>query len=658
MRKKLSLLIITILFLPLLAKADTWLDKEEYRDTSWFNENTYSTTTEYTINSEKKLAGLLYLVNVKGFTFEDKIINIIGFHTDYDRTRSCDTYSTLFCYLKAHEHNWVPIDSSFLGIFNFNKKHSNNKISYNTINLRAENDVETPFLESNICKEINTSNEIVTSDKNCNNRIQYINYYSIKVIENNNVTMEVPEYGYNILEFKAIPKDGYYIKDIKITTDHKEIFTQKGVSFTYSIIMPKEKVTIEVITEKKSTNKCKIVTGTSKDLGDEIACGAEHFYVISNDGKNIRMMTKYNLKAGVIIYKVPLENNKTCAQIADEHGGFEKNDGFYTAPGYCFYYKTLPNFAITQSEDAKSAHWDENLNYLYPQVGDIYMYINNAYGDNPLITIDPNPLDNSNFYNFNINWNNEAYHNKKTFVNTMKEYKETFYDTTGVNVQDINMLSLTELNDIIEQITSEKIPLKEWGENVSVGNMGQAIPEIHFGDLKTHIPEKYSWLYSTTYWNRSIWSQSFNASQTSNRGYFVFTAEQGKLCGAGFDYCAPETVLGCGIRPVITISALDIIEESEEETTTDNDTPTETNDDNTTTETKEEEEEISGKVDDKETPPRQNEDKPNPITNEEPKQENNPNTNGFVPLGVFIASIIMGIILHFIGKKMDAKNLQ
>ena len=35
---------------------------------------------------------------------------------------------------------------------------------------------------------------------------------------------------------------------------------------------------------------CVHITGDGTKIGDEIACGTEHFYVISNDGENIRMM--------------------------------------------------------------------------------------------------------------------------------------------------------------------------------------------------------------------------------------------------------------------------------------------------------------------------------------------------------------------------------
>jgi hypothetical protein len=130
------------------------------------------------------------------------------------------------------------------------------------------------------------------------------------------------------------------------------------------------------------------------------------------------------------------------------------------------------------------------------------------------------------------------------------QYKNTFNNISGLNVQKIELLPISELDDIIENISNKRLPLKEWGDEVIATHSNNSyINEVHFGDLKPYIPKDYSWLYSTTYWN----STKFNYGNI-----FVFTAEQGKLCGAGFEYCAPTTSLGCGIRPVLEINESDL----------------------------------------------------------------------------------------------------
>lgn len=57
--------------------------------------------------------------------------------------------------------------------------------------------------------------------------------------------------------------------------------------------------------ENKTNNKTeekfygsKAVKGNGTDIGDVITCGGEEFYVISNDGTNIKMLAKYNLYVG------------------------------------------------------------------------------------------------------------------------------------------------------------------------------------------------------------------------------------------------------------------------------------------------------------------------------------------------------------------------
>lgn len=52
---------------------------------------------------------------------------------------------------------------------------------------------------------------------------------------------------------------------------------------------------------------CYHITGDGTKIGDEIACGTEHFYVVSNDGENIKMMSKYNLLVGTDYYRVDFD---------------------------------------------------------------------------------------------------------------------------------------------------------------------------------------------------------------------------------------------------------------------------------------------------------------------------------------------------------------
>ena len=175
--------------------------------------------------------------------------------------------------------------------------------------------------------------------------------------------------------------------------------------------------------------KCTVVSGNKTDIGSEIACGSKHFYIVDSNENETKMLAKYNLNTGVTIHKEKLEEGQDCYELATSKGGTVKSDGFYYEDGYCFYYTvnakkhiknvtlnvddsgvrtadeicreyaisdngeyydsytydnkiycsyyvTDDSYSLLQREDAKSAHWDADLNYLYPQVGDVYMFQN------------------------------------------------------------------------------------------------------------------------------------------------------------------------------------------------------------------------------------------------------------------------------------------
>ena len=54
----------------------------------------------------------------------------------------------------------------------------------------------------------------------------------------------------------------------------------------------------------RAKNKCNIVSGNGQDIGSEIDCAGEHFYVVENKENSIRMLAKYNLDIGSVVNKV------------------------------------------------------------------------------------------------------------------------------------------------------------------------------------------------------------------------------------------------------------------------------------------------------------------------------------------------------------------
>ena len=48
---------------------------------------------------------------------------------------------------------------------------------------------------------------------------------------------------------------------------------------------------------------CRVVSGDGKEIGSEIACGTEHFNIIESTDNEIKMLAKYNLYMGNIMYR-------------------------------------------------------------------------------------------------------------------------------------------------------------------------------------------------------------------------------------------------------------------------------------------------------------------------------------------------------------------
>ena len=68
-----------------------------------------------------------------------------------------------------------------------------------------------------------------------------------------------------------------------------------------------------------NAKECTVVKGTGENIGDEIECAKEHFYVIGKDNNNVRLMSKYNLLTNGIceVYMVtPTKSEETAFEEA------------------------------------------------------------------------------------------------------------------------------------------------------------------------------------------------------------------------------------------------------------------------------------------------------------------------------------------------------
>ena len=295
---------------------------------------------------------------------------------------------------------------------------------------------------------------------------------------------------------------------------------------------------------------CKVVSGNGKDIGSEIACGTEHFYIIDSNEDEIKMLAKYNLYTGVTIYKEKLEEGQTCAELASSKGGKVKNDQFYNDPEYCFYTLTIKDGSIHQSEEAISAHWDDNGNYLYPQVGDVYPLSYKTTGSTIL-----------DFSQYNVQpYSDDILFRDLTIVSngpnigTKLNNYNIFMESNGYQINQIDLLTLRDLNNLASY-RGRSLPLEEWHTRTLSYQWNFVQDKI--GNIKNYVNNEDNWIYGSTYWLKT----SFGDLSKSNSGLF-FVDSLGEVCGSGGTATTVSasnceiivnTIIGCGVRPVITI---------------------------------------------------------------------------------------------------------
>ena len=299
---------------------------------------------------------------------------------------------------------------------------------------------------------------------------------------------------------------------------------------------------------------CTIISGDGKNIGDEIACGDEHFYVIENDGTNTKMLAKYNLDVGYIYYK---EDNyitdsskgkyENCEIFAKSKGAQEENYFVTNDESSCMYFVTIDNKVI-QSSKAIGAHGDTSGKPEFPEYGIVRLtgeykflgefssgYGGNHYYDGKLIEI------------------TESERIKNDAIQALNDYKEYLKD---YEIKDANLITVSEINKIVKTVSGKDLPLEKWyndgwqENNKFIKNWDDKY--YYVGSIKDYISSKYSWLWSTTYWTRT---SETNLADNIQRVYFIDTL--GYLCN-GLECRA---MVGAGVRPVITIANTNVLME-------------------------------------------------------------------------------------------------
>ena len=375
---------------------------------------------------------------------------------------------------------------------------------------------------------------------------------------------------------------------------------KKNILFTLSIFF----LFIGII---KAEN-CIVTSGTGKEFGDEVKCGTEPFYVIDYNENTTKLLAKYNLYVGDIIDYLEADETapknltwdeyaynsvnaipKTyCMNYAKSKGrnpyyavAFVKRNGTtysnftYDVIG-CRIYEKIEYEHVKQNEKAIGTTFKSDGTSYYPQIGITYMnekwgydYIHdnieykNEY-DGPLsigeYCRDKGYSEGCGFISSTDD--RSAYGDLilegSSFEKYINGYKDEL-ERQDINYKDVDFLHLSGFKDIYKKITNEDLYLKfayegylqSEEENVDYHASGK-LP------LADKIPEKYKWLYATTFWlgSGSLWETEIKETDAGVSEYndYYFTTE-GILCSLGRGICQYTDIpIGGGVRPVLTIN--------------------------------------------------------------------------------------------------------
>ena len=291
---------------------------------------------------------------------------------------------------------------------------------------------------------------------------------------------------------------------------------------------------------------CTIVSGNGKDIGSEIACGSEHFYIIENNDDSIKMLAKYNLYVGFNYNKIKLDINKTyVTNECDEYScsndiayyfegeqvssydewenkikekynldglillkndnGYLKvsngNQALYLVESSDKYvandktyqyttYKLYPYTTITKNTEGYALQnklalgvTGEKGNANYPLYATLSLF-NTTFQLSDFI---------DNYDNFENGYTNFEFKENTYVKKNLDDYK-TKLNNMGYGVSNVDMINIKEINDLVYAISNKNLPLTEW-YNLSLNSESNEEDYNKYytlGDLKEYLSSDYA----------------------------------------------------------------------------------------------------------------------------------------------------------------------
>ena len=329
--------------------------------------------------------------------------------------------------------------------------------------------------------------------------------------------------------------------------------------------------------------KCLITKGDGTQIGDEIKCGTEEFYVTSVKDGVVKMLAKYNLMIGDEINADSFVSKdidaveKRCQELRDsgefndvlltlkinpdlDTGILDAKENTY----FCRTYKTLKYDKVVQSPKAKGLTVEtiyegkeNSINVtgqklLYPMYGSVYFDFSTVYNYDSAVydKMFKKVAGKEIIYDLILK--------ESPFYDYANEYKKTLSDLK-IKIKDVGILNYDDFYELSEKIAPQILDENSSLNIVSTSEAVQYKGEMDTGvfvytkkNIKNQVKNGYEWLYSTSYWLG--FANYTNMLGDSYDGFFI--TEAGDLCSLTLGCMQPK--LGLGYRPLLTINSTEL----------------------------------------------------------------------------------------------------
>ena len=305
---------------------------------------------------------------------------------------------------------------------------------------------------------------------------------------------------------------------------------------------------------------CKVISGNGKDLGSEVACGTEHFYVIENKDGKLRLMAKYNLNVGDKIDYFDVEENDSVYsvfQFVNEASPICME--YATEKGYHPYYvypisqslgnndEKLIGCRVYEKIDEERVHQDERAvgtklvdgKSVLPLYGITYM--NPKWGYEAI----HDGVVRSNVYDAN----GDLIISNSSFEGYLNGYRAEL-ERQQISFENLSFVTLNKMLSFLENISGKEIEVELEYSHTNLVNPEDAY--IGKMDIKEYA-KNIEWVYDITYW---LGSGFMGTDPTASEFNDYYISNEGMLCALGRGQCGYlKYPIGNGLRPAITISS-------------------------------------------------------------------------------------------------------